>query len=339
MSLPFGYDKKVYTVGLIGYGYWGPILLRNLVLHPRMDVAWVCDRNVSKLIQAKHLAPGVNGITALNDAALSAIDALFICTQAATHYELAKYALQQGVNVFMEKPPTVTVDQAILLNDMATSQGLKVMVDHTYLYNPAYIMVKHLLCQGTLGRIRQFYSVRADFGLFQRDVNIIQHLLYHDIYMVLDLFNNEKIEVVKAGGKGFILPECEDVVSVYLETTSGVIITIINSMIFPVKKREVSLSGDENILFWDDIAPNKIRLYDKKAEFDSKNNKFIYTGKKDSLDIEVPGGEAVASCLDSFASYLDGYVAPPSTLQQAIRVLNVLDKIQQSLRSQRVNDV
>ena len=173
-------------IAQIGYGYWGPNLLRNFMSLGNANVDVLIDSQTERLDQALKLFPTLVTSTSLNDAFSSnSIDAVVIATPVFTHFDLAKRALLAGKHVLIEKPMTATVAQAKELIDLAAQKGKLLMVDHTFLYTGAVEKMKALKDQGVLGELKYFDSTRINLGLFQRDVNVLWDLAVHDLSIML----------------------------------------------------------------------------------------------------------------------------------------------------------
>ncbi len=170
-------------IGVIGFGYWGPNILRNFSSLESVEVKYVCDLNEGALKRAQSAYPGVDLTTCSRDITRAAdVDAVAIITPVATHYELAREALENGKHVFVEKPFTYTVDEAKRLIDIAEKKSLRIMIDHTFLFTGAVRKIKQLINdEGALGDLYYFDSTRVNLGLFQHDVNVVWDLAPHDL--------------------------------------------------------------------------------------------------------------------------------------------------------------
>src|SRR6185295_16253380 len=187
-------------LGVIGYGYWGPNIVRNFSGHQDCKVVAVCDKNSVALARVLGRHPGVRVTTEVDDIVTSSeIDAVAIVTPVWTHFELAKKALENGKHVFVEKPFTSNSAQAIELIDLASKRNLRIMVDHTFLFSGAVRKIRELVDNGTLGRLYYFDSTRVNLGLFQHDVSVVWDLAPHDL-SVMDYIIVEKPEAVVATG-------------------------------------------------------------------------------------------------------------------------------------------
>src|SRR5689334_4989623 len=188
-------------IGVIGYGYWGPRIVRNFHGVEGAEVSVVCDKSLASLKRAKHDYPHINVTTDLCDVLASPeIDAVAVVTPVWTHFELAKAALENGKHVFVEKPFTSTAAQARELIDLAEQRNLQIMVDHTFLFTGAVKKIKQLVDQGALGDLYYYDSLRVNLGLFQHDVNVIWDLAPHDL-SIMDYVIQEKPELVVATGE------------------------------------------------------------------------------------------------------------------------------------------
>lgn len=188
-------------LGVIGYGYWGPNVVRNFLGHHDCQVVTVCDKSSAALTRVMAAHPGV-GVTTDPDAVLLAtdIDAIAIVTPVSYHYELAKKALENGKHVFVEKPFTATSAEAEDLVELADRRGLQIMVDHTFLFTGAVRKIKQLIDEGTLGRLYYYDSTRVNLGLFQHDVNVLWDLAPHDL-SIMDYLIGAEPELVVATGE------------------------------------------------------------------------------------------------------------------------------------------
>ena len=169
-------------VGVIGYGYWGPNIVRNLSALDRCEVVSVCDKDVKALKRAHKAYPAIHPSTDFNEVLASPdIDAVAIVTPVWTHFELSKKALENGKHVFVEKPFTSTSAQAVQLIELASQKNLRIMVDHTFVFSGAVRKIRELVDNGTLGQLYYFDSTRVNLGLFQHDVSVLWDLAPHDL--------------------------------------------------------------------------------------------------------------------------------------------------------------
>lgn len=329
---------KQYNAGLIGYGYWGPVLLRNFLNSGSFKVLKVCDHNPDKLLKVSNISSEIEICNDHNDIIKDdRIDVVIIATQARTHYSLIRDALIHNKNVFVEKPFVLSSNEAVSLIHLNRKKNLTIMVDHTYLFTQQYKKVKEIVKSKRLGKILHFHSARSDFGLFQKDTNIFWHLLYHDAYILLDLFQGNKIKGVKASGFSHIIDNIEDTgyASLYYENGLSAEITV--NMLSPIKERKIIVTGNKKILYWDDTAKDKLKIYSKNAIFEPKSQSVKYN---DAIKIEIPKvaqTEALKTEIDYFFHCLEKGITPINDEESAYRVVLLLKSVESAMRKKRID--
>jgi predicted dehydrogenase len=261
------------NIGIIGYGYWGPNLVRNFSDLTSAKVASVSDLDPNKLAVVQRRYPGVKTTTdfreLINDAG---VDAVAIATPVHTHFELAMAALRAGKHVWLEKPMTETAEQARQLVDEAERRGLTLIVDHTFIYTGAVQKMDELIRAGELGKILYYDSIRVNLGLFQRDVSVISDLAVHD-FSILDHLLHEHPVAVTASGMNHFPGTPENLAYVTLYYESGTIAHINTSWLAPVKVRSITVGGSRKMITYDDVEPSeKIKVYDKGVSFTDDPN-------------------------------------------------------------------
>jgi predicted dehydrogenase len=251
------------SIGVIGYGYWGPNIVRNFQSLDLGCVKTVCDLNPNVLNKVKKLYPSINTTSDCRDILRSPdLDAVAVITPVATHYPLVKEALENGKHVFVEKPFTDNVPHAEELVELAEKKHLKIMVDHTFLFTGAVNKTKELIDQDVLGTIYYYDSMRVNLGLFQTDVNVIWDLAPHDLSIMQHLIKAKPRAVVATG-------EChvngkEDVAYITIYFDDNTIAHFNVNWLSPVKVRTTLIGGEKKMLVWNDLEPDeKIRVYDK----------------------------------------------------------------------------
>jgi predicted dehydrogenase len=257
---------NVVRVGVIGYGYWGPNIVRNFHAQDRSRVVAVCDKSVKSLQRVRQAHPEIPVTQECRDVLEATdIDVAAIVTPVWTHYELAKAALENGKHVFVEKPFTCTTAQAEELIELAERKHLKIMVDHTFLFTGAVKRMKEFIEDGTLGKLYYYDSTRVNLGLFQHDVNVIWDLAPHDL-SIMDYLIKEKPEAVVATGEGH-LNGVVDVAFLTLYYPDNMIGHINVNWLSPVKVRTTLIGGEKKMLVWNDLeADEKIKVYDKGVQ-------------------------------------------------------------------------
>ena len=291
--------------GVIGYGYWGPNVVRNLDHLDGSQVVTVCDKSPAsrKRIQKAH--PHVKVTSDSADLMSSTeIDAIAVVTPVWTHYELAKTALEHGKHVFVEKPFTSDSTQAEELINLAAKKNLQIMVDHTFLFTGAVKKIGQLLEEGTLGKVYYYDSTRVNLGLFQHDVNVIWDLAPHDL-SIIDHLIKETPEAVSATGQTH-LNGFEDVAFITVYFPNKIIAHINVNWLSPVKVRTTLIGGEKKMLVWNDLeADEKIKIYDKGVHITSREGLYNLLVNYRSGDMWAPQVEQVEALRQELAYFVD----------------------------------
>ena len=259
--------KKPVTVGVLGCGYWGPLLVRNFRGLPDCRLKAVCDLNRERLKHISTLYPDIEGMTQplqfLND---STLDAVVIATPVQHHYSLAKASLLAGKHTFIEKPMASSSAECEELIEIAQRNGLVLMLDHTFLYSSPVQKIAQIVQAGDLGEIRYINCRRLNLGLFQRDINVAWDLAPHDISIILHILD-EFPTAVNCQGNAHITPGVEDVTNMSLFFPHKRFATIQSSWLEPRKIREMTIVGTRRMIVYDDLrVREKIRIYDARVE-------------------------------------------------------------------------
>src|ERR1700738_4965671 len=256
-------------IGVIGYGYWGPNVVRNFHTHEDSEVVLVCDKSSKAEPRLKKAHPSIAFTTDPSEVLKSPnIDLVAVVTPVWTHYELAKAALQNGKHVFVEKPFTCSVVQAEELVELAERKNLQIMVDHTFLFTGAVKKIRQLVEEGALGDLYYYDSLRVNLGLFQHDVNVIWDLAPHDL-SIMDHVIKEKPEAVVATGERH-LNGVEDVAFITVYFPKHIIAHINVNWLSPVKVRTTLIGGEKKMLVGNDLeADEKIKVYDRGVQMSS----------------------------------------------------------------------
>ena len=254
-------------VGVVGLGYWGPKLARNFHELPDAELAWVCDFSADRLAHVVSLYPGVRGTGDYREMLASDVDAVVIATPVSTHHALAMAALRAGKHVLVEKPLAASAVQAMEIAETADRLNLAAMVGHTFQYNPAVNTVRSLIASGELGRVYYIDATRVNLGLLQPDINVIWDLAPHDISILLHILASDPYQV-SACGHVYIQQRrgIHEVAYLTLYFPTGILANVRVSWLDPVKQRRITVIGSRKMLVYDDIADNKIVLYDKGVE-------------------------------------------------------------------------
>jgi len=321
--------------GVIGYGYWGPNVVRNLDHLDGSQVAVVCDKSPTARKRIQKAFPHIK-VTSDSAEVMSSteIDAVAIVTPVWTHYELTKAALQNGKHVFVEKPFTSNAAQAEELINLATQKHLKIMVDHTFLFTGAVQKIGQLLEEGTLGKIYYYDSTRVNLGLFQHDVNVIWDLAPHDL-SIIDHLIKEKPEAVVATGQVH-LNGLEDIAFITVYFPNKLIAHINVNWLSPVKVRTTLIGGEKKMLVWNDLeADEKIKIYDKGVHITSREGLYNLLVNYRSGDMWAPQVEQVEALrkeLGYFVDCISNNKTPFNDGRAGLRVVRLLEAANESVR-------
>lgn len=267
--------KKNLTVGIVGYGYWGPNLVRNFRSIPECRLKVVCDLSEQRLKQMRSLYPEVNGETDFSKlVGDSEIDAIVVATSARLHFPMAKAALEAGKHVLIEKPMACATSECEELIALGKKKGLTIMVGHTFLYSAAVRKIKEIVDNRDLGDLRYIAARRLNLGLFQKDINVTWDLAPHDISIILHIMQEFPHSVNCRGGAS-ITSGIEDMTSMSLHFTKERSAIIHSSWHDPRKVRDMTIVGSKRMIVYDDIAPlEKIKVYDVRVERPPHYNTF-----------------------------------------------------------------
>jgi predicted dehydrogenase len=321
--------------GVIGYGYWGPNVVRNLRNLDATKVVAICDQNTAALQRAKQAYPDVQVTSDCSELLSSPdIDAVAVITPVWTHFELAKRALQNGKHIFVEKPFTSSSRQAEELVELAERKNLRIMVDHTFLFTGAVRKIKQLVDDHTLGKLFYYDSTRVNLGLFQHDVNVLWDLAPHDLAIV-DYLIGERPEAIVATGEAH-LNGLTDVAFMTAYFPDNVIAHINVNWLSPVKVRTTLIGGEKKMLVWNDLeADEKIKVYDRGVQMNSREGVYDLLVSYRSGDMWAPkieATEALKAELSYFVSCIKNSEVPINDGLAGLRVVRMLEAAEESLK-------
>jgi predicted dehydrogenase len=327
-------------VGVIGYGYWGPNVARNFHACSGVRLTSVCDASEKRLGLAQTHYPFIKGYANARDLIRSDdVNAVAVVTPVFSHYELAREALLAGKHLFVEKPFTSTSAQAEELVDLAARKGLKIMVDHTFLFTGAVRKMREIIKAGELGNLLFYDSVRVNLGLFQHDVNVVWDLAPHD-FSIMGYLIDERPAFVSAQGSVHFSQGLEDIAYVGIQfEQSNCIAHFHVNWLSPVKVRNTLISGDKKMLVWDDLSSDeKIKIYDRGVNFNGASDK---NGIHDLLvsyrsgDIHIPkieNTEALKTEVQYFVQCIEKSEEPFNDGQAGLQVVRLLEAADRSLK-------
>jgi predicted dehydrogenase len=322
-------------MGVIGYGYWGPNIVRNLRSLEGCQVAGVCDQSPAAMRRIKQAHPDLNVTTNCSELLESKeIDAVAVVTPVCTHFDLAKAALQNGKHVFVEKPFTATVRQAEELVELAERKKLKIMVDHTFLFTGAVRKIRELIDEGVLGDLYYYDSTRVNLGLFQHDVSVIWDLAPHDLSIMSYLIPEEPEAVVATGQSH--LNGLVDVAFLTVYFPGNTIAHINVNWLSPVKVRTTLLGGEKKMLVWNDLeADEKLKIYDKGAQISNGQGLYDLMVSYRSGDMWAPKVEQTEALKVELGHFVECVLQDRTPLNDGIaglRVVKLLEAADRSLK-------
>lgn len=326
------------NVGVIGYGYWGPNLVRNYMEAPGSTVVAVCDLRKERLAQLQLRYPAIK---ALSDCSAllgdPAIDAIVIATPVSTHFELAMAALKAGKHVLVEKPLAANSQECIQLIEEAERRHKVLMVDHTFVYTSAVRKIQELITAGALGEIYYYDAVRVNLGLFQHDVNVIWDLAIHDL-SVIEYVLPSKATAVSATGISHVPGQPENVAYITLFFPNPQIAHVHVNWLTPVKVRHTLIGGSEKMILYDDLEPSeKVKIYDKGITV-SQSPEAVY-----EMLVSYRSGDMWAPRLDStealqtealhFIDCVENNKVPETDGHAGLRLVRIVEAAEKSLHA------
>lgn len=323
-------------IALIGYGYWGPNVARNIYRNKEFDFVYICDKNQEKLEKAKQLyANDVKYSTNFDDViADDSIDAVALAVETSAHYKLAKQVLLAGKHLYVEKPFTDSVKNAEELKNLAKEKGLIIHVDHIMVYHPAIKKIKEIVDSGELGDIIYFDCSRLNLGQVKNDVSSMWDLSVHDLSIIDYITGGTDVEYVRAMGDSIYSKK--ESLTFLLVKYKNFIASIRSNWISPIKERKFILAGTKKMIVYDDVETlNKLIVYDKGFDFVDRSNYDDYVVKARTGDAIIPhfegGADALYNSLEHFRTCIVEKKQSITDPDSAIRVIKVLEMADREL--------
>jgi len=322
-------------IAVVGLGYWGPNLVRNFLATDGVDSVVACDMNEKRLDNVRKRFYGVETCNSI-DAVLgrSDIDAVALATPVSTHHPLGMKALRAGKHVLVEKPLTLKASHAEELIECAENLGLRLMVDHTFIYTAAVRTIKAALDRREIGQVLYFDSVRVNLGLFQHDTNVIWDLAPHDISIMDFLIQQAPIGVSAVGSKHF--NGREDMAYITVLFPNNLIAHFHVNWISPVKIRKILIGGTKQMVVYDDMEPSeKIKIYNKGVDISGKDSIYealVQYRTGDMYAPNVPQTEALALMVKEFVDCINSGKQPLTDGAAGFNVVRVLEAADRSLQ-------
>jgi predicted dehydrogenase len=330
--------KQKTSVAVVGCGYWGPNLIRNVAGLPHAELRALCDldearlQKMSALYNPQYSTPHLSEVLAD-----PAIEAILLATSASSHYELAKQCLAAGKHLLVEKPITLHSHEALELIALAKAQEVRLMVGHTFQYNPAVKYVREAIQRGDLGQMVYAYMTRVNLGIIRDDLNVMWNLSPHDISILLWTFNSLPVRV-SAHGFSPLRPnkKLEDIIFMLLEFENGAVGHIHNSWIDPNKIRQATFVGTDKMIVYDDVDMNrKVQIFDKGVVHQDTPASFgefqLTIREGDILIPRIPTTEPVKAEVSHFIDCVQTGQTPISDGINGWQVVKILEAADQSI--------
>lgn len=323
-------------VGVVGYGYWGPNLVRNFMAQEGSDVVVVSDINPGRLARVSVLYPSVRTTTDIQDLINDpSVDAVVVATPVRTHFDIAMAALKAGKHVLVEKPMTSSVVQAQQLIDEAERRSRILLVDHTFVYTGAVRKMHGMVREPDFGQLHYYDSTRVNLGLFQHDVNVLWDLAVHDLSIMSYVLGATPLAVSATGqARGLGQPEYAGFLTVYFD---DMIAHINVNWLSPVKVRRTLVGGSGKMIVYDDLeAIEKIKLYDKGVtvtENPEDIRKMLVSYRTgDMWSPKIDETEALALEASHFIDCIEHGKQPITDGEQGLELVRILTAADKSLR-------
>jgi predicted dehydrogenase len=321
-------------IGVVGLGYWGPNLARNVNEVPQAELAWLCDRRPEVLDTLKRRYPAARATDDLADLLDDdELDAVMIATPVSTHFALASAALEAGKHVFVEKPLAASSDETSRLMSLAASVDRVLMPGHTFVYSPPVVAIKELIDSGELGEIYFISTSRVNLGLHQSDVSVAWDLGPHD-FSILRYWLDETPTYATALTRGCIIPGTPDVAFINLEFGSSAIAHVELSWLSPSKLRRTTIVGSRKMVVYDDMSPEPVRVFDsgvlpRDPESFGEYHLAYRTG--DILSLRIDAAEPLFLEIDDFCTSIKTGSEPRSSAMLGHEVVRIIEAVDASL--------
>lgn len=328
--------------GIVGVGYWGPNLLRNLSDNPEISIRWICDTGSQVLQKMAVRYPNAPTTTRYADLLSDcSLDLIVIATPVESHFDLVCQALNAGKHVLVTKPMAITEADCRVMNDLADKRRRVLMVDHTFAYHPAVARLKEMVQKKELGDLLYFQSSRMNLGLYQSDVSVIYDLMPHDLSILNELTNEDPIEISVSAKCAARLPQ-PDIAFLNLNYESDFIASIQASWLSPSKTRLVTLTGTKKMVVYDDMdVVQKVKIFDKGIETlagisrEESYTRFIQYRQGDMYAPAIAGTEALKLEIEHLVHCIYNDLVPRTSGYQGLRVVRLLEKADELARSKR----
>ena len=330
-------NASAIKVGVAGFGYWGPKLVRNLSEMSAAELTWVSDLDLARLQKVKSQYPALQTTSSFEEMLRSDVEAVVVATPIWTHYRLAKAALLAGKHVMVEKPLTDNSAEAEELTDLAERLGLTLMVGHTFVYNGAVRALRDIVQSGEIGEIYYVDAARLNLGLFQTKTNVLWDLAPHDLSILLHVLERDPV-AVSARGSSSVTPGIHDVAYLELRFPDNLLAHVHLSWLDPCKVRRVTIVGSKKMVVYNDLHEiEKIRIYDKGVERPYETdrfNDFHLTYRYGGVNVPyIPVEEPLRRQCEHFVDCIRTGARPQSDGRIGTKVVRILEEADKSLQN------
>ncbi|EKD90131.1 MAG: GFO/IDH/MocA family oxidoreductase [uncultured bacterium] len=318
-------------IALIGYGYWGPILLRNLLLHPKVKVEYICDLSLKQLKKAKTSYPNISLTQDIKEVLNNKdISCVVIAVPILEHFNISLQCLLAGKNILIEKPMTATVKDAQKLIKLATDKGVILCVDHPYIFSKPLEKIKSLINGNLLGKLYYYHSIRANLGKIDKSTNVFMDLAPHELSILDYLLNKEQPEEFFVTGSSHIFhkPKYTESGTVILRYKSGFVANIYLSWLSPVKIRNITIAGSKKMLLWDDNnLKNQLQIFHSSIEINKVDINLLKYKSGKVLTPKIEPSEPLYKVIDSFVQAVLSKKPALNDGTHGLRIVRILEKI------------
>ena len=323
------------NLGIVGLGYWGPNIIRNLQGNKAVSSIRAFDLDSDRTFRLKTRFPSLIPVNEFDSLLKSDVEAVIIATPVFSHFELAKKALENGKHIWVEKPFVMNAKEAEDLINLADKNSLRIFVDHTFIYTGAVRKIKELVSKNELGKIKYFNSVRINLGLFQQDINVIWDLAPHDLSILNFILPDYKVESVSANGIANYY-DLENIAQLSLYFNTDCFASLHLNWTSPVKIRRIIVGGDKKMLVFDDMENfEKIKVYDSSIEIsspESLHEALVQYRIGDMYSPKIMQTEALSMAVTEFISSIKENREPLTSGYDGLNVVRVLEASQKSIR-------
>ncbi len=332
-----GLKRKTLKVGVIGYGYWGPKLVRNFQELAHTQVAMVSDLDPAKLARAGEAYPDIKLTSDYRELLASDIDAVVVATPVSTHFAVARDCLHFGKHCLIEKPLVRTRKEGEELINIAEQSGLVLMAGHTFEYNPAVEMLRDIIASGTIGRVYYVHAARTNLGIFHQDINVLWDLAPHDISILLYILGMDPVDVSACGG-AYVQPGIHDVARMVVNFADRIQAHVHVSWLDPCKVRRITVVGDKKMVVYDDVEMlEKLKIYDAGVDLPENSDnygEFQLSYRYGDITIpRIPPHEPLKVECNHFANCIIEGRQPRSDGHAGLKVVKVLESADKSLHN------